>query len=374
MGNDSSLPSLDRMGRPFGTGRLPNSFARQVDRQLETGVPVERLEGRQEAGGARRARKNEQPGTHRGRRGPRAEEVRAERQAAGKTSRRQEEASSRSRRSGKAQPTAAATSGALEKDDAGRGTRDFGTELRAKAETAPKARSVRSQSSGRPEAAAAAAAKSELPSVVTAGQPPLMAAPPQTAPQQSPAGTALPAAKSSGSLVAQSSLAPATELSGKPEAKTDVSEAAKPEQAQRWSESEAAERASAVLRQLRVHMNPALRSATVQLAPADLGRLSIKLRVQDGSVHAEVRAESAETLSILERHLPELQASLASHGLEAESFELMLGMGDEGQGASDRSATSEQTSTSGESSGDLTIEPELLARAVARRAGLDTYA
>ena len=118
-------------------------------------------------------------------------------------------------------------------------------------------------------------------------------------------------------------------------------------------------------------MNPALRSATVQLAPADLGRLSIKLRVLDGRVHAEVRAESAETLSILERHIPELQASLASSGLEAESFDLSLGMGEQESGGS---AAEQQPSTPGESSGDVSIETELLARAVARRSGLDTYA
>lgn len=53
MGNDSSLPSLDRMGWPSGTGRPPvRSFTQHIDPQLKTSVPVERLEGSREAGGS----------------------------------------------------------------------------------------------------------------------------------------------------------------------------------------------------------------------------------------------------------------------------------------------------------------------------------
>ena len=371
MGNDSSLPSLDRMGRPFGTGRLPNSFTRQVDRQLETGVPVERLEGRQEAGGARRARKNEQPGTRRGRRGPRAEEVRAERQASSETSRRQDEASARTRRDGQVRPSS--SSEPINRGSEAR-SRDFGSELRARSEASPKATARPGKSELAPAEGAAAKAKSEVPKVVAAGQPTILATQLKAPAALGPALAAAPAVRPSAAQAPALSLTLSADSTPKTETRAEASEAPRPEQAQRWSESEAAERASAVLRQLRVNMNPALRSATVQLAPADLGRLSIKLRVQDGRVHAEVRAESAETLSILERHIPELQASLASSGLEAESFDLSLGMGDEGSGASGGAAAQQQAPTPGDSSGDITIEPELLARAVARRSGLDTYA
>jgi hypothetical protein len=373
MGNDSSLPSLDRMGRPFGTGRLPNSFTRQVDRQLETGVPVERLEGRREAGGARRARKNEQPGTRRGKRGPRAEEVRAERQASSETSRRQDEASARTRRSSRPQAGASSSADATRRGSEDR-PRDFGSELRARSEAEPKQVARRSHAEPTSEQGGAAKAKSEVPKVVTSGQPTILATQLKAPAPPGPALVAAPSAKAPVAQAPTLSHTSGVDSTAKAESRAEASEAPKPEQAQRWSESEAAERASAVLRQLRVNMNPALRSATVQLAPADLGRLSIKLRVQDGRVHAEVRAETVETLSILERHIPELQASLASSGLEVEGFELSLGMGDEGSGASDDAAAQPQASTPGESSGDVTIEPELLARAVARRSGLDTYA
>ena len=83
-----------------------------------------------------------------------------------------------------------------------------------------------------------------------------------------------------------------------------------------------------------------------------------------------------ETLAILERHLPELEAALTEHGLETESFELGLGFsapdgrpgeandGGGGPGSRDESA----------SSAELEIDHTRLARALARRAGLDTYA
>ncbi len=90
------------------------------------------------------------------------------------------------------------------------------------------------------------------------------------------------------------------------------------------SEAQEAQRASQVLQQLRMHLHPGLRSATVQLHPAELGRLSIRVSLDQGGVLASVRAESEEALAVLERHIPELEAAFADQGFESMSFEFVL--------------------------------------------------
>jgi hypothetical protein len=87
------------------------------------------------------------------------------------------------------------------------------------------------------------------------------------------------------------------------------------------------QRAAEVLEQIRVHVASSGRAASLQLAPDELGRISIRLALEDGTVSAVVRAESKETLALLEQHLPELRAALAASGLEAEHFDLGLGLG-----------------------------------------------
>jgi hypothetical protein len=48
------------------------------------------------------------------------------------------------------------------------------------------------------------------------------------------------------------------------------------------------------------------------------------MALHDGRVSAVVRAESPQTLELLERHLPELRAVLAERGVETGSVELEL--------------------------------------------------
>jgi len=79
-----------------------------------------------------------------------------------------------------------------------------------------------------------------------------------------------------------------------------------------------------VLRQFRMHLHPGLRTATLQLAPAELGRLSIRIRVEGERVQAVVRADSEETLRALERHVPELEATFSDQGFEELALELGL--------------------------------------------------
>lgn len=95
--------------------------------------------------------------------------------------------------------------------------------------------------------------------------------------------------------------------------------------------------ADAVLDQVRLKLSPKMRSATVELEPAHLGKLFIEMRVDDGEITAVMRAERAETLSVLQSHEPELRAMLERTGLDAGSFEFSLAEHDT-DGAQDGSA------------------------------------
>ncbi len=95
------------------------------------------------------------------------------------------------------------------------------------------------------------------------------------------------------------------------------------------------EQAAEVLRQLRAHLSPGLQRVLVHLSPPELGRMAIQVSLRKGRLDAVVRAESPQTLELLERHAPELRAMLAQEGIEAESLELHLGLGGERAGGRD---------------------------------------
>jgi flagellar hook-length control protein FliK len=84
------------------------------------------------------------------------------------------------------------------------------------------------------------------------------------------------------------------------------------------------EHAAEVLRQIRLALNPSARRVVVELSPDELGRLTIKMSIHDGRVSAVVRAESPQTLELLERHLPELRAALTEGGVDAGDIDLQL--------------------------------------------------
>jgi flagellar hook-length control protein FliK len=88
------------------------------------------------------------------------------------------------------------------------------------------------------------------------------------------------------------------------------------------------ERAADILRQVRVHLAPGLRQATVRLEPATLGRVAIRIALREGRATTEVRAEQASTLEALERHVPELRAALEQQGIDAGEFDFGLGFED----------------------------------------------
>jgi len=84
-------------------------------------------------------------------------------------------------------------------------------------------------------------------------------------------------------------------------------------------------RAEAILEQIRLHAAPGVRRLTLELEPADLGRLSIQLALRSGRVTAIVRAEDARTLELLERRSDELHALLDARGVRTDSLTFALG-------------------------------------------------
>jgi flagellar hook-length control protein FliK len=116
------------------------------------------------------------------------------------------------------------------------------------------------------------------------------------------------------------------------------------------------------------------RDALVQLHPIELGRISIRISTEGGRVRADVRAEKVETLDALQRHLPELRASFAQQGLDAQEFQLSLGFQngarEEWRGDSPRAPQSKKTA-------ENSLNPlnnTTLVRAIASESSIDTFA
>ncbi len=135
------------------------------------------------------------------------------------------------------------------------------------------------------------------------------------------------------------------------------------------------ERAGEILRQLRVQLSPELRTATIQLSPPELGRISIRIRVQNGELHALVRAEKRETLDALQRHVPELKATLEQIGIRAREFDLQLGFEQQGARQSPHEPPSGRGSAGHEHDPRAREHERRLLRTLSARAGgIDTYA
>jgi flagellar hook-length control protein FliK len=132
------------------------------------------------------------------------------------------------------------------------------------------------------------------------------------------------------------------------------------------------ERAGEILRQLRMHLVPEQRLATIQLEPASLGRIAIRLALRKGHVDAELRVEQRDTLDVLIKHVPELRAALERQGIHSGAFDMQLGFQDRG---ADHHAPGETRSRVPEHS--ASPSPALraaLARSLAPSNGVDTYA
>ncbi len=134
-----------------------------------------------------------------------------------------------------------------------------------------------------------------------------------------------------------------------------------------------AEKAAAMLRQIRVHLQPGMREALIQLEPRELGRISIKVAVRGEAAHAELRVSKRSTLEALERSLPELRAALERAGLGGGEVSLQLDLS-----ARDGREESSFSGAAGRSRPADAPLPRALVAALQRRTpssdGVDTYA
>lgn len=84
------------------------------------------------------------------------------------------------------------------------------------------------------------------------------------------------------------------------------------------------DRQASILRQVRAQLAPGNREITLQLSPASLGQIQMRLSLIAGRLTAVLRAASPETLEDLRHQLPELTASLEAQGFEVADFDLDL--------------------------------------------------
>ncbi len=137
----------------------------------------------------------------------------------------------------------------------------------------------------------------------------------------------------------------------------------------------AREAAADILRQVRVSLSSDMREASIQLAPEALGRVWIRMRVEQGVLSADVRAETAQALRALELHAPELKVALAQHGVVPQSLAFSLQNSHTGDGPGRGHASNSRSPRA--SSASLALAPASVERALARQLsanGVDTYA
>ncbi len=77
-----------------------------------------------------------------------------------------------------------------------------------------------------------------------------------------------------------------------------------------------------IVRKAALHLGRAEGQMVIDLRPASLGRVHLRVTAESGKVCAEIRAESATARSLIEAGLPELKTALADKGLVLESVGL----------------------------------------------------
>ncbi len=133
------------------------------------------------------------------------------------------------------------------------------------------------------------------------------------------------------------------------------------------------ERAADILRQVRVSIMPRNGEAHIDLQPRELGRVSIKVTVEDGKMRTEVRAEKRAALDAIQAHLPELRATLRDSGIVTTDFQFSLGL--QNQPRRDQPGAQDQKQNNSARGIDAR-DPEhaVLLRATASASGVDLYA
>ncbi len=76
----------------------------------------------------------------------------------------------------------------------------------------------------------------------------------------------------------------------------------------------------------RFNVNPRLQTSklTMQLHPAELGALKVDILVKEGSIKANIVAQSQQVLETLEKNMPRLRAALEDQGFSIDSFEITM--------------------------------------------------
>jgi flagellar hook-length control protein FliK len=89
------------------------------------------------------------------------------------------------------------------------------------------------------------------------------------------------------------------------------------------------EQISAVFREQTMNKSQDLKQLDIQLHPADLGKIQIGMRWENGQVHLVVQASEAATGQLLQNQLSELRQNLMNQGVNCGS--LQMGQGGERQ-------------------------------------------
>ncbi|MBV1889252.1 MAG: flagellar hook-length control protein FliK, partial [Proteobacteria bacterium] len=111
----------------------------------------------------------------------------------------------------------------------------------------------------------------------------------------------------------------------------------------------------------------------VQLHPADLGRVDIKLEMgHDGRIMAVITADNADSLDLLQQDSKQLEKALQDAGFDtgSDSLSFSLNQGDEQDGQENGSGDG-TTVANAESDDDLNIDPALTANTNSGASGLD---
>jgi hypothetical protein len=106
---------------------------------------------------------------------------------------------------------------------------------------------------------------------------------------------------------------------------TAAKPATPPAEATLESTANPAARAEEIVRQIELHMAPGVKRLTLELAPAELGRISIQLALRAGKIAAIVRGERPEALALLESRAEELGRLFAERGIAADEVRFELG-------------------------------------------------
>jgi flagellar hook-length control protein FliK len=89
------------------------------------------------------------------------------------------------------------------------------------------------------------------------------------------------------------------------------------------------EQVSTAVREQILNKSQDLKQLDIQLHPADLGKIQIDLRWENGQVHLQVQASEAATGQILQSHLSDLRQSLSDQGVNCGMFQMGQGGGNQ---------------------------------------------